>query len=386
MNKAITVLSVLLVTIILSSCGKKEVVTHVPPEVKIITSLQKDIPIKQEWVGQTFGAEDVEIRARVEGYIQRIHFAEGTQVSKGTLLYTIEAKELIQNVADAQGRLTAAQTMLVQAESDVKRYTPLAESGAVSQRTLEIAIANYEARKGDVASALAYLRLARINLGYSNITAPISGIIGISNYKTGDYVGKIGSGALNTISNVDPIHVRFSISEQEYLGLVKMYMNNDKSNQQDRNESVLEMILADGSVFQHTGKVNVLQRQVDPSTGTLMLEGSFANPDRIVRPGQFAKIRTIIRTAKDAVIVPEKCIFEIQGQKQAYVINGESKVELRILKTGEKFGQFVIIESGIKANEKVISDGILKVKPDITVKVLDVSSELDSILIKEGLK
>lgn len=386
MNKAITVLSIVLLMLVVSSCGKKEVVTHTPPEVKIITSLQKDIPIKQEWVGQTFGAEDVEVRARVEGYITRIHFAEGTQVNKGALLYTIEAKELIQNVADAQGRLSSAQTMLVQAESDVKRYTPLAESGAVSQRTLEIAIANYEARKGEVASALAYLRLAKINLGYANVTAPISGIIGLSNYKAGDYVGKIGSGALNTISNVNPINVRFSISEQEYLGLVKMYMSSDKTGNDGKNESDLEMILADGSVFENKGKVNVLQRQVDPSTGTLMLEGSFANPNRIIRPGQYAKIRTIIRTAKDAVIIPEKCIFEIQGQKQAYVINGENKVELRMLKTGEKFGEFVIIESGIKPNEKVIFDGILKVKPDIIVKVIDASSELDAILTKEGLK
>lgn len=369
-----------LITVLTQGCSKKEEVVHAPPEVKFVRAIQKDVPIVKEWVGQTVGAEDIEVRARVDGYIMKIHFAEGTYVTKGSLLYTIDAKELVQSVADAKGRLTAAETMLTQAESDVKRYTPLAESGAVSQRTLEIAIANYEARKGDVQSALASYRLSKINLGYTRVIAQVSGIIGFSNYKAGDYVGKMGSKPLNTISNVDPIDVRFSISEQEYLWLVKKLTNYNKTSKEEKESSTLEMILADGSVYPYKGRVNVANRQIDPSTGTMMLQGSFQNPDRIIRPGQYAKIRTVVDFVKDAVIVPTKCLLELQGLFQAFVIGEDNKVQLRMVKTGEKFGEFVIIESGIKPNEKVISDGILKVKPGIPVKGDDVSSGLDSLL------
>ncbi|MEI7483925.1 MAG: efflux RND transporter periplasmic adaptor subunit [Ignavibacteriota bacterium] len=387
----ITFLFLVILTItLISGCGKKEVVQQSPPEVKFITSVQKDVPIKQEWVGQTLGAEDIEVRSRVDGIITGIYFVEGTNINQGALLYTIDPNELLQKVANAKGTLTAAQTMLVQAESDVKRYTPLAEQGAVSQRTLEIAVATYDARKGDVESALASLNLAKINLGYASITAPISGVIGITNFKVGDYVSKITTGPLNTVSNVDPIHVRFSISEQEYLTLIKKFMSDSKLPKKEVNDkgekAVLELILADNSIYEHTGKINVLQRQIDPSTGTLMLESSFPNPDKVLRPGQYAKVRTTVEILKGAVVIPLKCMFEIQGTMQAYVINAENKTELRTLKVGPKIGQLAVIESGIKPNEKVISEGILKIKPGIPVKQIDSSTELDSLINKEGLK
>ena len=387
----ITFLFLVILTItLISGCGKKEVVQQSPPEVKFITSVQKDVPIKQEWVGQTLGAEDIEVRSRVDGIITGIYFVEGTNINQGALLYTIDPNELLQKVANAKGTLTAAQTMLVQAESDVKRYTPLAEQGAVSQRTLEIAVATYDARKGDVESALASLNLAKINLGYASITAPISGVIGITNFKVGDYVSKITTGPLNTVSNVDHIHVRFSISEQEYLTLIKKFMSDSKLPKKEVNDkgekAVLELILADNSIYEHTGKINVLQRQIDPSTGTLMLESSFPNPDKVLRPGQYAKVRTTVETLKGAVVIPLKCMFEIQGTMQAYVINAENKTELRTLKVGPKIGQLAVIESGIKPNEKVISEGILKIKPGIPVKQIDSSTELDSLINKEGLK
>lgn len=366
--------------VISQGCSKKEEIVHTPPEVKYVRALQKDVPIVKEWVGQTVGAEDIEVRARVDGYITRIHFAEGTYVSKGALLYTIESKELIQAVADAEGRLSSAERLLIQAESDVKRYTPLAESGAVSQRTLEIAIANYEARKGEVKSALALYRLSKINLGYTRVTSQVSGIIGFSNYKTGDYVSKMSSKPLNTISNVDPIDVRFSISEQEYLWLVRKLTSYKKKSDEEKESSSLEMILADGSVYPYKGRVNVANRQIDPSTGTMMLQGSFQNPDMIIRPGQYAKIRTVVEVVKNAVIIPSKSLLELQGLYQAFVVGDDNKVHLRTVKTGEKFGEFIIIESGIKPEEKVVTDGILRIKPDIIVKGIDVSSALDSIL------
>ena len=388
MISRITLFLLLLTALLFSSCGKKEVTAPAPPEIKFITSIEKDVPVKQEWVGQTLGAEDIEVRARVEGFITGIFFTEGTQVSQGALLYTIDTPDLRQRVAEAEGNLTAAQTMLVQAESDVLRYTPLAEKGAVSARQLEIAVATRDARLGDVESAEASLKLAKINLGYARITSPISGIIGITNFKIGDYVSKLTTGPLNTVSNVDPILVRFSISEQEYLALVKRYMEKTENPSISREESksILEMILADGSTYNYTGSINVLQRQIDPSTGTLMLQGTFPNPDKVIRPGQYAKIRTVVNVLKNAVVIPTKCIFELQGMHQAYVVNAQGLTEIRTLKVITKIGQLAVIESGIKANEKVISEGILKVKPGIPVKPLDANSELDSLIIKEGLK
>ena len=388
MISRITLFLLLLTALLFSSCGKKEVTAPAPPEIKFITSIEKDVPVKQEWVGQTLGAEDIEVRARVEGFITGIFFTEGTQVSQGALLYTIDTPDLRQRVAEAEGNLTAAQTMLVQAESDVLRYTPLAEKGAVSARQLEIAVATRDARLGDVESAEASLKLAKINLGYARITSPISGIIGITNFKIGDYVSKLTTGPLNTVSNVDPILVRFSISEQEYLALVKRYMEKTENPSISREESksILEMILADGSTYNYTGSINVLQRQIDPSTGTLMLQGTFPNPDKVIRPGQYAKIRTVVNVLKNAVVIPTKCIFELQGMHQAYVVNAQGLTEIRTLKVITKIGQLAVIESGIKSNEKVISEGILKVKPGIPVKPLDANSELDSLIIKEGLK
>lgn len=388
MISRITLFLLLSTALLISSCGKKEANAPAPPEIKFITSIEKDVPIRHEWVGQTLGAEDIEVRARVDGFITGIYFTEGTQVSQGALLYIIDTPDLRQRVAEAEGSLTAARTMLVQAESDVLRYTPLAEKGAVSARQLEIAVATRDARLGDVESAEASLKLAKINLSYASVTAPISGIIGITNFKVGDYVSKLTTGPLNTVSNVDPILVRFSISEQEYLALVKRYMEKTKnpSISSEETKSILEMILADGSTYNYTGSINVLQRQIDPSTGTLMLQGTFPNPDKVVRPGQYAKIRTIVNVLKNAVVIPTKCIFELQGLSQAYVVNAQGLTELRTLKVITKIGQLAVIESGVKANEKVISEGILKVKPGIPVKPLDESTQLDSLIMKEGLK
>ncbi len=387
MTSKITVLFLFLLAFVLSSCGKKEEHVQQVPEVKFITSLQKDVPVRQEWVGQTLGAEDIEIRARVDGFITGIHFTEGTQISQGTLLYTLDAKEQLQQVAEAEGRLTGALTMLVQAESDVVRYTPLAEKGAVSARQLEIALATRDARKGDVESAEASLKLAKINLGYASITAPISGIIGITNFKVGDYVSRFGSGSLNVISNIDPILVRFSISEQEYLTLIKEIRTKNNDIEKAEEKSTLELILADGSLYNQKGTINVANRQIDPSTGTLMLQGKFPNPDKTIRPGQYAKVRTVVSVIKDAVVIPIKCIFELQGTSQAYVINAEGKTELRTLKLGPMFGkQLRVVESGIKNGEKVVSEGVLKIKPGIPVKPLDANSELDSLIMKEGIK
>ncbi|MCI0473374.1 MAG: efflux RND transporter periplasmic adaptor subunit, partial [Ignavibacteria bacterium] len=251
---------IVLISLLVSGCSKKEEVQKQPPEVKYITALQKNVPVIGEWVGQTIGSEDIEIRSRVDGYLEGFYFTEGTFVNKGQLLYVIDAKELEQQVENARGRLAAAKTQLVQAEYDVNRYTPLARDGAVSQRTLELALTTYDTRKSEVESALAFLRLTQINLGYSRIQSPITGLIGISNYKVGDYVGKSGTYIMNTVSKIDPIHVRFSISEQEYMSLIKKYKRSELRSEEERTK--LDMILNNGQVYEHPGIIKIAQRQV----------------------------------------------------------------------------------------------------------------------------
>jgi membrane fusion protein (multidrug efflux system) len=361
---------VTVLSFIISSCGEEEKPLAAPPEVQVTKAVKMDVPITGEWVGQTLGAVDIEIRARVEGWLKGIHFREGTEVRQGTLLYTIDATELEQSVAEAQGQVASAQTLLAQAEADVKRYTPLAEVGAVSKRDLEIAIAEYEARKGQVDAAVASLNLTKINLGYCNITAPVTGLIGISAARVGDFVGRPPNAIiLNTISRVDSIHVRFSISEQEYLDLMRR-LDQIKASLKGKKREI-EMVLSDGSVYPQKGVISFAQRQIDAATGTLLFEASFPNKERILRPGQFAKIRIVIDERKDATVIPLRSIFEIQGQKNVYVVDADNKVVMRVVTTGPSYNNNVVIESGVNPDENVIYEGILKVKPDVVVSPIE---------------
>jgi membrane fusion protein (multidrug efflux system) len=357
---------VIALSFLVSACSEEEQHAGPPQEVQVIKAVKMDVPITGEWVGQTLGAVDIEIRARVEGWLTGIYFKEGNEVRQGTLLYTIDATELKEAVAEAEGKVASARTLLTQAEEDVKRYTPLAQAGAVSKRDLEIAVSRYESRKGELDAALAALNIANINLSYATITAPITGLIGISAARVGDMVGRPPNAIiLNTISRVDSIHVRFSISEQEYLDLVRRLEQIKQSLKGKKRE--IEMILADGSVYPYKGIISFAQRQIDPATGTLQFEASFPNKDRILRPGQFAKIRVVIDERKDATVIPSRSIFEIQGQKSVYVIDDKDKVVMRVVKTGPEYNNNTVIEAGVHPGETVIYEGVLKVRPDMIV-------------------
>ncbi len=357
-------------TFLAASCGEEEQKAGPPPEVQVTKAVNMDVPITGEWVGQTLGAVDIEIRARVEGWLKGIHFREGSEVKQGTLLYTIDASELREAVAQAEGKVAAARTLLVQAEEDVKRYTPLAKVGAVSQRDLEIAISRYEAQKGELDAANAALNEAKINLGYATVTAPITGLIGISAARVGDFVGRPPNAViLNTISRVDSIHVRFSISESEYLNLVRQIEKNQGKTKVKAKE--IHMILADGSEYPQLGVISFAQRQIDPATGTLQFEASFPNKERMLRPGQFAKVRIVIDERQGAVVVPSRAIFEIQGQKSVYVIDENNKVVMRVVTTGPEYNNYTVIVSGVNPGETVIYEGVLKVRPDMIVTPIE---------------
>ena len=349
----------------ITSCGDEEKPVGAAPEVQVVKAVKMNVPVTGEWVGQTLGAVDIEIRARVDGWLQGMYFREGSEVNQGALLYTIDATELRERVAEVEGKVAAAKTLLVQAEEDVKRYTPLAKVGAVSQRDLELALSRYEAQKGELDAAIAPLNVAKTNLGYATVTAPITGLIGISAARVGDFVGRPPNAViLNTISRIDSIHVRFSISESEYLKLVRQIEKEGKTKVKAKE---IQMILSDGTAYPYLGVISFAQRQIDPATGTLQFEASFPNKERMLRPGQFAKVRIVVDERKDAVVVPSRSIFEIQGQKTVYVVDDANKVVLRVVRTGPQYNNHTVIESGVNIGENVIYEGVLKVKPDVVV-------------------
>ncbi len=354
-----------------SSC-KEEVSKEPPPppQVPVVEALEKSMPLYDEYPGQTYGELDIAIRARVEGFLISRHFEEGSRVQKGQLLYIIDPEPYEAQVAEARSRVAEAQTVLVKAESDLNRIRPLAEENAVSKADLDAAEAQYGAAQASVEAAKAHEDLARIRLSYSRIEAPISGIIGKTEAKVGDFVGREPNPVLlNTISDVDNILVRFSIPEAEYLRIVKNF-NEKRDDIVGGNESdgFLELILADGSMHPEKGKLDFAEREIDPSTGTLLLQASFENPDRIIRPGQYAKIRVPTNYVEDAVLIPQRCVMEMQGQFSVFTVSDSNKVKRQSIVPGRKIDDMMIIDEGIKAGDRLVIDALQKVGPDVVIQ------------------
>jgi membrane fusion protein, multidrug efflux system len=323
-------------------------------------------------VGQTLGGSDIQIMARVQGYLTGIHFKEGSQVKKGQLLYTIDPLPYQTNVDQAKGQLAEALAMFAQAESDLERIKPLAKINAVSQRDLVAAQAKYDAAVARKQSGEAIVRNAQIELGYAYITSPLDGIIGISQAQEGDFVGTVGLRLLNTVSNNTTIRVRFSVTEAEYIDFRKRVTNKENF------DWTVDMVLGDGSLHPQKGIINFANREIDPSTGTLTLEATFPNADGILRPGQFAKVRFVIETRKDAMLVPLRAVTELQGNYMVNVITAENKVEVKMVKAGSKFGEYWIIESGLNPTDKVALIGNMALKANTVVTPVPV--KIDSTI------
>jgi membrane fusion protein (multidrug efflux system) len=359
--------------VLLVACGKDagEQAALAPPEVFVTEVLVQDVPIMREWVGETRGRADIEIRARVQGFLEGIHFTEGGPVRKGQLLYTIDKSELLQEVATAEASLAAAKTELAYAQTDERRYRPLAEINAVSQRDLDSAVARREAAEAQVEAAAALLELAQINLSYADIKAPMDGVIGLTLAKVGDYVGQSPNPVvLNTVSDVDPIHVRFPVGEREYLDLARRYPSADPEEYARRRPAErvpLELILADGTVHPETGHALFVERSVDASTGTLTVEARFPNPNRILRPGQYGRVRAVIDQIDDARLVPQRAVQELQGQHQIWVVGQDGAVELRNVLMGRRVDQMWVVREGLEPGEHVVVEGIQRLRSGVKV-------------------
>ncbi len=346
--------------------NQNQEITLTVPVYEVKTS---EIPLFREFIGQTLGKNDIEIRARVQGFLEGIHFEEGTHVEKGQLLYTIDPQPFQEKVAQQESYLAQAKTALAKTESDLNRIRPLAERQAVSQSDLDAAVASYEAAKSEVAAAEAALRFTRIELGYTEIHAPISGVIGISQAQVSDLVGQIpNSIVLNAISEVDTVRVRFSITEADYLNFARA-TNNDVGDSDHRIP--LELILADGSVHPYPGYVDFANREINTSTGTLLIQASFPNPDELLRPGQSAIVRAKLFTIPEGIMIPQRAVTEIQGIYQVAIFNSDNTIENRRVEVGPKKGNMWIITEGLKAGEKIVLENVatrgmeVKLEPEI---------------------
>jgi len=352
------------------SCKKEEAKKQLPPQkINVFEVKAQTVPIYEEFVGQIYGEKDIPIRARVDGYIEEIHFEEGSRVKKGNLLYVIDPAPFMEAVVGKQSMVVQAETVLVQTESDLKRIKPLAEMDAVSQRELDMAQAQRDASVSALNAAKADLNIAKINLSYTKIVSPIDGIIGRTLAREGEYVGKDPNPViLNTISNINSIRVQFFLSENEYLRAAKTYIERyNKEIQRNNIDIKVELILSDGSMYDQIGKIDFIDRNIDSSTGTILLQASFPNPDGLIRPGQFARVKVKVMDVKDALIVPQKCLSELQGQYSVLVVNDENKVETVQVKTGENITGFTIIKEGIKSGDKIILEGLQKARPGMEV-------------------
>jgi membrane fusion protein (multidrug efflux system) len=345
---------------------KKEAPAGAAPEVYVADVIQRDVPVYMELVGQTKGSQDVEIRARVEGYLDRVAFTEGTFVRKGTLLYQIDPKPLEAALANAKANLATAQARLQKANTDVSRLTPLAKQQAVSQQELDNALSAQDAARAQVDAMKAAVDKATLDLGYAHITSPIDGLVGTTQVKAGNLVGRGESTLLTTVSQVNPILFRAGVSEADYLRVAKRVLERGGL-QATRQKAEVELLLADGTVHAHKGSLDTIERAVDPTTGTLALQFTFPNPERLVRPGQYGRVRGVSEVKTGALLVPQRAVAELQNLYSVAVVGEGNKVAFRNVKVGPRVDGLWVIEEGLKPGEKVVVEGLQRLRDGAVV-------------------
>src|SRR5271165_3028714 len=353
--------------------GTSGATTGAPTDVMVVQVEQKDVPIYGEWIGTLDGLTNADVRAQVTGYLMRHGYQEGAFVKKGQLLFEIDPRPFQAALDQAQGLLAQARAQLATAQAvqgrtqlDVDRYTPLAKEQAASQQDLDNAVQNNLAAKATVASAEAQIKTdeaavetARINLNFTRLIAPIDGIAGQAQLQVGALVN-LSSGPVTSVSTVDPIKVYFTVGEPQYLAWRKRFPTETSRLAADKGLH-LELILADGSTYPHEGAFYFADRQVNEGTGAIRLAGLFSNPDNILRPGGYGKVRAAVRLQQDALLVPQRAVSELQGGYQVAVVDGDNKVNVRSVTVGDRVGNQWVIAQGLNQGERVVAEGVQKV-------------------------
>ena len=345
-----------------------------PVDVQVIQVEQKNVPIYGEWIGTLDGLVNADVRAQVTGYIVKQGYQEGAFVKQGQLLFQIDPRPFQAALDQAEGQLAQAEANLANAEAvqvrtqlDVNRYGPLAKEQAASQQDLDNAVQNNLAAKATVETAKAQIQTlkatvenAKINLGFTRLVAPIDGIVGQAQLQVGALASP-ASGAVTSVSTVDPVRVFFTVGEPQYLAWRKRFPT-DASRQEADKQLRLQLILADGTTYDHTGNFYFADRQVNEATGAIRIAGLFPNPNNILRPGGYGKVRAVIRTQQDALVVPQRAVSELQGGYQVAVVGSDNKVIIRPVTVGDKVGSDWVIPDGLKPGDKVVVEGVQKVR------------------------
>lgn len=356
-----------------SSCKKKDEAKVLIPDVNVVEVGQKTVPLFAEYVGQTYGQSDVEIKPRVEGWVEKIHFKEGSRVRQGDLLYTIQDDELRDRKQQAHAGVAQANVLLVKAKADLDRVIPLVQMNALSKRDLDAAWAAYEAQQQAVYAAEAALNNAETQLSYTQITSPINGVIGVSKVQVGDYVSRsIGGSSINTVSAVGAMRVRFSISENDYL------MYRQKMTPERAANLEVDLLLSDGSLFPETARLDFANREVDAATGSLLVQAVVENKSQLLKPGQYVKVRFIADQVDNAILVPQQAVNQLQNIYQVFVVNDSSKIRPRPVKVGQRVGSNWVVTEGLKSGEQVALLGNAIVKPGMEVKPVVMKYSYDS--------
>jgi len=398
--------SALLVTMGRSASHEIAQVVDVP-EVEVVQVAQQDVPISSEWIGTLEGMVNATIKAQVTGYLRKQRYTEGAFVTQGQVLFEIDPRPFQAALDQAKGELAKAQGQLVQANAqlvqtnaqlaqaeanqgktqlDVDRYIPLAKAQAISTQDLDNAVQSNLAAKAQVAAAKAGIEVAKaaivaakavveaakaavdtatLNLGFTTILSPIDGIASIATAQVGDLVGP-NSGTLTTVSTLDPIKVYFTASEQAYLNFVRRNPTAAERLAAEKRLE-LELILADGTTYPHKGTFYVADREVNVQTGSIRLAGLFPNPGNVLRPGQYGRVRAVTRSQEGALLVPQRAVSELQGRYQIAVVDSENKINIRTVKVGERLGTMWIIDEGLHPGERVVVEGLQKVRPGMVV-------------------
>ena len=367
-RSAASILCVIL-TLTLVHC-KGETASAPPPplvQVEVADVIQKDVPIQMEWVGTTDGSNNALIRAQVSGYLMKRPYTEGSFVKKGDLLFELDRSKFQTVLDQALGDQAKAQAQFTKSKQDVDRDTPLAKEGAISQKELDDSIQQHAGAKGALATAKAAVEQAKLNLSWTRIAAPIDGVVGISKAQIGDLIDV--NTELTSISTLDPIRVYFPVSEQEYFDAAEKIQQGYKDKQEGKEYSLapLELVLGGEKVYPHKGHFHLVDRQVDTKTGTIRVAALFPNPNNLLRPGQFARVRAVTKMKEKAILIPQRAVTEMQGSYQAAVITPENKVDIRPIKVGQRSGSLWIIDQGLKPGERVVVEGLQKVKAGMTV-------------------
>lgn len=390
--------AVIVVNLVVRSGAKASVQPPSSPLVEVATVEQKDVPVYGEWIGTLAGQVNADVKAQVTGYLLTRRYQEGSYVRKGQLLFEIDPRPFQAALDQANGQLDQAQAELIHAEAqlatadanqlksqlDVEKYEPLAKADAISKQDFDNASqtnlankAQVQAAEAAIASANAQIKTsqaaletAAINLSFTRIVSPIDGIAGIAQAQVGDLVST-SSGPLTTVSTVDPIRDYFTVSEQEYLALQKRFSNSDK----DRWK--LQLILADGTTYPKEGDFYFADRQVNQNTGAIQLAALFPNPGNVLRPGQYGKVRAMIREQDNAMLIPQAAVNEQQGSYLVAVVDKDNRISTRPVQVGERTGTMWVIQEGLKPGDRVAVEGQQNLKPGMTVRTMPFKSDVE---------